>query len=390
MTIVSFLSRRRRVLALCAGSVLLHSLAVGWFGAHLRLSPQRTPEPQPATIVAQLHAAAPVPQAVAALPHPSRAAPARARPKPAATPVASAEARAQPAPETEPGTAPDLPATAQDEPTAEAVSGDAGQRGAAEAAADVQSAQPPGADPAAEPPPASAEPAAGPQPRRYKASVPPSAELKLDVARTDADGTVWNGEAAMVWKLSGGGYKLTVEAGIGVIVTRVNLVALTSEGSIAETGFAPLTLTEKRRGRAMTATHFNYPEGRITFSASQNAYPLLPGSQDKATLPLQLAAIARADVSQLGSDIEIMVGEDKDASLFRFVVLGQEEITTGLGKMQTWHLSRPPRPGAYGSRLDVWLAPAHEWYPVRIRNTEANGAVTTQTVSKILVTDSER
>jgi hypothetical protein len=181
---------------------------------------------------------------------------------------------------------------------------------------------------------------------------------------------------------------MKVEAGIRVLLARINLVVLTSEGKVADTGFAPVTMTEKRRGRAQTATHFSERDGRITFSASPAAFDLLPGAQDKATVPLQLSAIARADAGQLDGDIEILVGEDRDASVFRFVVLGREELATGLGRLQTWHLSRPPRAGSYGSRLDIWLAPAQGWYPVQIRNTEASGAVTTQTVSKILLTDS--
>jgi hypothetical protein len=35
----------------------------------------------------------------------------------------------------------------------------------------------------------------------------------------------------------------------------------------------------------------------------------------------------------------------------------------------------------------VWLAPERGWYPVRIRNTEASGAVTTQTVNNIQITE---
>jgi hypothetical protein len=375
MIIASFLTRRRRVLMLCAASVLLHYLAVGWVGGHITAVPARAPAPEPATIVAQLHQAPP-PAAVPAPKPAPKPAPVRARPKPA--PQALPEAVPEPAPALEPA----APEGAMQAPAAEGSGDDGGQRGAAEPVPDVESAQAPAAQP--EPVPAA------PAPRRYKASVPPSAEMTLDVARTDADGTAWSGEAAMRWKVSGNSYRMTVEAGIRVILARVNLAVLTSEGSIGEAGFAPLTLTEKRRGRALTATHFNYPDQRITFSASANAYPLEPGAQDKATVPLQLAAIARADPGQLDGDIEILVGEDRDASRFRFVVLGQEELTTGLGKMLTWHLSRPPRPGAYSSRLDVWLAPAHDWLPVQIRNTEASGAVTTQTVSKIVVTDPGR
>jgi hypothetical protein len=161
---------------------------------------------------------------------------------------------------------------------------------------------------------------------------------------------------------------------------------LTSEGAVAATGFAPVKMTEKRRGRALTATHFDWQHDKITFSSSQKTVDLMPGAQDKASVPLQLTAIARGDPAQLAGDIEIQVGEDRDAVVFRFIVVGQEEIETKLGRLQAVHLSRPPKEGSYRSRLDIWLAPARGWYPVQIRNTEANGAVTTQTVNNIALT----
>jgi hypothetical protein len=217
--------------------------------------------------------------------------------------------------------------------------------------------------------------------------MPPAAEVLLDVARVDADGTRWSGEALLSWTLAGGRYKVNVEAGLRVVFARVNLLVLTSEGVVADTGFAPLTMTEKRRGRALTATHFNRQQGSITFSASQNSYPLAVGAQDKASVPLQLAAIARADPAQLSGGVDIFVAEDRDASVFHFDVVGQEQIDTRLGRLQTLHLTRPPRPGSYNSRLDIWLAPGRGWYPVQIRNLEASGAVTTQTVNNIVMTE---
>lgn len=248
---------------------------------------------------------------------------------------------------------------------------------------------PPPAPPAPEAP-APAEPAApaAPEMRRYKVDMPPPASITLDVARTDKDGTEWSGEALLAWQLNDDTYKIQVEAGIRVVFTRVNLVVLHSEGAVAATGFAPIKMTEKRRGRSLTATHFNWGENKLTFSASQAAYPLVAGAQDKASVPLQLAAIARGDAKQLSGDIDIFVGEDRDASVYRFKVVGQEEIDTRLGKLQTWHLTRPPLPGSYKSTLDIWLAPQHGWYPVRIRNSEANGAVTTQTVNNIVLNHS--
>ena len=222
--------------------------------------------------------------------------------------------------------------------------------------------------------------------RRYKVDVPPPANLTYYVARTDADGTTWTGQALLSWKRNDQAYQVRFEAGLKIVFARVNLAVLTSEGFLGNTGLAPVKMTEKRRGRALTATHFDWPGNKVSFSASQNNYALLPGAQDKATVPLQLSAIARGDQSQLSGDIDMFVGEDRWGSVYTFKVVGPEEIDTPLGRLQTVRVARPPKPGSYKSRLDIWLSPAHGWLPVQIRSSEANGAVTTQTVNNIAMT----
>jgi hypothetical protein len=375
MSTAPFSASRRRPLVLGAAIVLLHWLALLWFGAQITAPRERWFDRQPATLVARLLAAEP-----AAPPPPTPVRTATPRPKHAAPPPPEppADPQAEPAPATpaSPDAAAPVDLASTDAVAAAAIA--SGGPGAGKGPADA----PGGPQPA---PPAAP---AAPEPRRYRVDLPPSADITLDVARLDADGTRWSGEALLSWKRNDERYRIQVEAGLRVVFARVNLVVLTSEGAVTEAGLAPLIMTEKRRGRALTATHFNRQgAGTITFSGSQNSYALAPGAQDKASLPLQLAAIARGDPAQLSGDIEIQVGEDRDASVFRFVVLGQELLDTRVGKLQTWHLSRPPKPGSYNSRLDIWLAPGRGWYPVQIRNTEASGAVTTQTVNNIVMTD---
>lgn len=320
---------------------------------------------------------------IAAPPPPKPAAPTPTAPKP--RPKAVPRTPKLPPPQIAAAPAPQSPVEAQlaepaqlVEPQLAALPVDAG---AAIKLTDVESLHVAVTPPAVATPPASlaSEAIVG---RAYRTDVPPSSRILLDVARKDADGTLWHGEAAMNWRLDGGQYKMKLEAGIRVLVTRVNLVVLESAGRIDAAGFVPRTMTEKRRGRAATATEFG-ADSKITFSASPATYAIVPGTQDKATVPLQLAAIARADSAQLKGNIDILVGEDKDASVFRFMLIGQEEIDTPIGRLATWHLSRPPRAGAYGSRLDVWLAPSLGWVPVRIDNIEASGAMTSQTVKNI-------
>jgi len=394
MTIASFLSQRRRMVLFCAATVVLHGLAIDWAASHLAAS--ATVNASPSVVTAQVRLA--LPPRVASVPLQEIAPldadkPPAAKP-PAKPPLASLAFARPPAP---------APVPAQAQAGAAITPVDSAAPAPAIDTADLELALAP--EPAAAqgsaampdtatgvPAPAAAEPV--PQGgRRYKVELPPSATFDMDVARVDADGTKWTGSAVMTWHTDGSRYRASVEAGVSLLVTRLNLLVLRSEGAIDDHGIAPERVTEKRARRSETATHFNRNGGgnaaganTISFSASDRSYPLLAGAQDKATVPFQLAGIGRADVNQFGGDIDIQVGEDKEAALFRFQLVGEDELNTKIGKLVTWHLTRPPKPGTYSSRLDIWLAPGMQWYPVQIRNTEASGALTTQTVSRITTT----
>ncbi|MET0981642.1 MAG: DUF3108 domain-containing protein [Telluria sp.] len=363
MGIVSIIRRRRRAVLLGALIVLLHAALFSFIGSSVALPRLRDGMPATTFVQAELL---------------SNPAPDLAPPEPIPPP------RPLPLPKL-PELPPDLaPVLAQDAvgPEMEPGTGGIGEDvPAAITPAPAVAATPAPAEPA---PPESTPPV--PPARTYQVSLPPSSTMTLDVARIDADGTRWSGEAQLSWQQGGERYRIGFEAGIRIVFTRVNLAVLTSEGTIAGTGFVPVKMTEKRRGRSLTATHFDWENKQISFSASQKKVELAAGAQDKASVPLQLTAIARGDPAQLTGEIDIQVGEERDAVVYRFVVVGQEEIDTKLGKLQAVHLSRPPKEGSYRSRLDIWLAPSRGWYPVQLRSTEANGAVTTQTVNNIALT----
>lgn len=392
MTIVSYLIARRRLLALCAATLALHVVAIDWAGGHFGTAASRAAAKAP-VMTAQLRLT--LPKRVESAPlvdvqplAPRAAPPPRPRRPPPPAPL-------PPPPEPAPST--DALAAIAAEPVAVAVA-PAGQDAAAGAngagkdkgadAAQAAAGTPP--VPVAPEPPAPATPAEGAQlaGKHYKVQLPPSAKFDMEVARVDADGTKWTGSASMTWHTDGGRYNASLEAGVSLLVTRVNLLVLRSEGVIDDFGIAPVRVTEKRTRRAETATHFNREQNTITFSASERSFPLLGGAQDKATVPFQLGAIGRGDVNQLGGDIDLQVGDEKEATIFRFQLIGEEELDTKMGKVVTWHLTRPPKKGSYSSRLDIWLAPGMNWFPIQMRNTEASGALTTQTVSTITMTES--
>ncbi|WP_426341131.1 DUF3108 domain-containing protein [Pseudoduganella sp. S-14] len=364
MTIVSFPRHPRRIIAICAATVALHFMTINWVSGRIGAA-ARERDAEKNVISAELRLAPPPPEPVA--PEPVQAPPPKPKPKPKPPkPAPPAPEEAAPAANSAPADAGQVPAG---EPEAAAPDG---QSGAAPATPAVESAQP---QPEAAPP-ASVQ--------RWKVALPPSARFELDVRRKDADGTNWSGSANIGWETDGATYKATQEVGISLLIARVKLLEVSSEGTINETGIAPAKFTEKRRNRSATATHFNQLEQKITFSASERSVPLAAGAQDRATVLFQLAGIGRADVNQFGKPMDILVGEDRNAQLYSFLLVGEDELETQLGKLITWHLARPPKPGSYSARLDIWLAPSLDWYPVQIRNTESNGAVTTQTVTRII------
>jgi hypothetical protein len=148
-----------------------------------------------------------------------------------------------------------------------------------------------------------------------------------------------------------------------------------SQGRINEFGIAPALYTEQTRSKPLTQTHFQPDQKQIVFSASSASYPYHGGEQDRASIMWQLAAIGRGDSGQFqtGEPFNIVVAGARKAETWRINVVGEEEIETSHGQFAAWHVMRAPTPGSDEQQIDIWLAKDQQWYPVKVRYTEANG-----------------
>jgi hypothetical protein len=209
-----------------------------------------------------------------------------------------------------------------------------------------------------------------PEPKRYRASPPPSAELKYDVQAL-RDGKTVYGRGKISWQANSEHFRIDGEAGV-LFFTVFNF---SSEGTVGRSGIEPVLYTETRFRKSATNTHFQRERNTISFSASTNSYPRRGGEQDRASIVWQLAGIGRAETGVFAPDAEIdlFVAGARDAEVWRIHVVGQEQIDTGTGKMLAWHVTRAPDPGSYDKSMDIWLAPQQDWYPVKLRETEKNG-----------------
>ncbi len=215
-------------------------------------------------------------------------------------------------------------------------------------------------------------------PGRYRVRPPPSALLDYDVVRSAPGQAPRAGSAARIdWQSADNQYRMRIEG----MPDQVGERALESEGGVNDAGIAPDKASEQRAGAGASQTRFDQQAGRIGFSDSRRSYVLNVGSQDQASLMMQLAGIGLSDARQMRGVIEIFVGAASDAGIVRFEVGAEESLQSALGALSAVHLVQQVEPGQ--RRLELWLAPQQHWLPVRLRTTWPDGTVATQTVSRI-------
>jgi len=212
-----------------------------------------------------------------------------------------------------------------------------------------------------------------------KISAPPSADLNYAI-KASQKGLSLDGTAIVHWTADAQQYSIVTE-------TRASLLGkildAKSEGSIDSFGLAPNTSTEKRFRKDPTTTTFDRQNKTITFSASSASYPIKGGEQDRNSAAWQLATLARGTPFKSGATIPMFVAGQKDADPWTFKVGKQEKISTSLGQLITQQFSRTVKDAGKDQKVDIWLAPSKEWYPVRVRITEPNGDFIEQTIDKI-------
>lgn len=199
---------------------------------------------------------------------------------------------------------------------------------------------------------------------------PPSVLLKYQV-ESSKDGRPIYGSGKIAWNARGGAYAINGEAS----VLFFTVLEFHSEGEFDSFGVAPLLYTEKRMRKPVTNTHFQSDPKVVSFSASTATYPRQGGEQDRATIVWQLAALGRGSgrLFAPGAQLDVVVAGVRDAETWDIRVIGLETIKIPAGEMQAWHLARQPRAASFDQKIDIWLAPQQQWYPVRIRYTDKNG-----------------
>jgi hypothetical protein len=216
-------------------------------------------------------------------------------------------------------------------------------------------------------PPASQEPTVAAAARAVPLSIPGSMRLHYRVSAS-VRGIGLTGQGELVWRHDGHDYEASLEVSAPLLPTR----SQRSTGRITPEGLAPLRFSDKSRSEQ--AAHFQRDKGKVSFSNNQPDAPLLPGAQDRLSVLLQLGAMIAGDPQRFGPDttIAIQTAGTHDAEQWLFTVEGEEELQLPGGAVHALKLIRNPRK-QFDQKVELWLAPAMDYAPVRLRLTQPNG-----------------
>lgn len=315
--------------------------------------PAATPAPQPA-------APAPVPRKRTPRPLPVAEAP-----PPAELPTAPPEPVAPPEPATEAAVAPGTAAPpAPPEPAASAAVAAASAPAApASTPAEVVNPTAAGIDIA---PPGSGtgqQASAAAPPVQIPAPVRLTYEVKGQAKKFD-----YTARAELLWQHDGSRYEARQEVSAFLIGSR----SQRSTGLVSAQGLQPERFGD--RSRSEQAAHFDYAQGRVTFSANTPQAAIGPGAQDRLSMFIQLAAMLSADPARYtpGTQITLTTVSARNADRWTFSVEAPETLNLPVGAMPTLKLLRLPRRD-YDQKAELWLAPGLNYLPVRIKLTQSNG-----------------
>ena len=199
--------------------------------------------------------------------------------------------------------------------------------------------------------------------RNYRVAAP--VRLKYDVKGNKFPYSL---SAELLWQHDGASYNTRLAFSAGFL----SVLSQTSSGQITDQGLAPARFADKKRSEV--AAHFVREQGKISFSANTPDAPLLAGAQDRLSILLQLGAMLAAEPAAFpeASTVTVQIVGPRDAAIWLFTVGAEETLTLPGGQQSALKLLRNPRE-AYDQKVELWLAPAMGYLPVRLRITDANG-----------------
>nr|WP_295085581.1 DUF3108 domain-containing protein [uncultured Roseateles sp.] len=197
---------------------------------------------------------------------------------------------------------------------------------------------------------------------------PPSTRLSHELTG-NYRGAIY-GDAQVEWLREGRHYQMHLDVSIGPSIAPLMARRMSSDGVLSDAGISPKRYDEDTRvvlsQRRRATVQFDL--GKVTLADGRSEVAPA-GTQDAASQFVQLTwlFLTGRQAMRPGLVVELPLALPRRQYLWRYEVIGQEDLQTPMGPLNTWHL-RPSVLATSGDMTaEVWLAPSLQYLPVRIR-----------------------
>lgn len=207
--------------------------------------------------------------------------------------------------------------------------------------------------------------------------VPGSVTLDYEV-KAKAFGLPVTTTARFIWQLQGDRYHGQWNVQVPILGERRQR----SEGKVTADGLAPDVYTEQVK--VEKTARFDYAAKKIRFSDGTPDGALVPGTQDRLTISMQLGMLIAAAPGRhpAGSVMVVPTAGVRHVDPWHWRVVGNETLTLAGQPVTCIKLERLPQE-ADDSHIDLWLAPSLEYLPVRLRVVQSDGDLVDQQLSAL-------
>lgn len=185
-----------------------------------------------------------------------------------------------------------------------------------------------------------------------------------------------HGDAEVEWLRQGARYQVRLRVAVGPKYTPFLQRRLSSDGVLTAQGIQPQRYDETtqllwRTNQSATVLL----AGQQVRLGNGQTVPAPPGTQDSASQFVHLTwlLLTGREPATAGHVITLPVALPQQLSPWRYEVVGDEVVTTALGRLPAVHL-RPLPPHPRGALVaEVWLAPGFQYLPAQIRIAQDDG-----------------
>ena len=195
-------------------------------------------------------------------------------------------------------------------------------------------------------------------------ALPARAVLRYAVQTGEGGFTL--GHSTIIWTLHDDRYvleSLTEASGVTALLVK-GRIAQRSEGRVTDAGLRPESFAMERGKRRPQIAEFDWARARLSLRGGEVELPAL--AQDVLGFPFHLAMVLRGDEAPWS----LSVTDGRKLRAYDFRVVARAPSPRAERFADAVHL-RGSREG--DGSLDVWLAPALHWLPVRIRTLDDKG-----------------